>query len=40
METGQGVGGTSSVTLAVDYVGHSGGASYTSAVDVYVDSCM
>jgi hypothetical protein len=37
---GQGSGVTSSVTLAVSYVGASGEAGSTSAVDVYVDSCV
>jgi hypothetical protein len=35
-----GIGDTSSVTLAVNYAGYSGGAGATSAVDVYVDSCV
>ncbi len=35
---GGGGGGPGQATLNVDYIGQSGGASYTSAVDVYVDS--
>ena len=35
---GQTAGGDSAVTVRVDYVGWSGGAAYTSAVDVSVDS--